>query len=145
MPIFKLALPNTIILLISSGAAWLGERGADQGVRIKQVGGLGAAFILGAIFVTVQVFEWKSKSFALSSSAYGSLFYTITGFHMAHVLLGLIILLPLTIWSALGYFGPRRSAPVSIGVIYWHFVDAVWLTVFFSLYVTPYLGLRHGP
>jgi heme/copper-type cytochrome/quinol oxidase subunit 3 len=144
MPTFKLALPNTILLLVSSLAAWLGERGAHEGARLKQAGGLGCAFVLGVIFVTVQVFEWKAKSFAMNSSAYGSWFYVITGFHMAHVVLGLIILLPLTIWSAMGYFGPRRNAPVSIGAIYWHFVDAVWLVVFFSLYITPYLGLRHG-
>jgi heme/copper-type cytochrome/quinol oxidase subunit 3 len=144
MPHFKLALPNTIILLISSGAAWIGERGAHEGNRRKQAAGLGVAFVLGVIFVVIQAFEWKSKSFALNSGAYGSLFYTITGFHMAHVVLGLLMLLPLTIWSMLGYFGPRRSAPISIGAIYWQFVDAVWLVVFVSLYVTPYLGLRHG-
>jgi cytochrome c oxidase subunit 3 len=144
MPHFKLALPNTIILLVSSGAVWLGERGAHQGVRWKQATGLGVGFVLGVIFVVIQVFEWKSKSFSLNSGAYGSLFFTITGFHMAHVVLGLLMLFPLTIWSMLGYFGPRRSAPISIGAIYWHFVDAVWLVVFFSLYITPYLGLRHG-
>jgi heme/copper-type cytochrome/quinol oxidase subunit 3 len=144
MPTFKLALPDTIILLVSSGVVWIGERGSHEGVRLKQIGGLGGAFLLGVIFVVIQVFEWKSKSFALNSSPYGSLFFVITGFHMAHVILGLIILLPLTIWSAMGYFGPRRNAPVSIGAIYWHFVDAVWIVVFFSLYVTPYLGLRHG-
>jgi heme/copper-type cytochrome/quinol oxidase subunit 3 len=144
MPKFKLAAPNTAILLISSFAVWWGERGAKQGSYGKQVSGLGLGFLLGVVFVVIQTFEWKSKSFSLNSGPYGSLFYTITGFHMAHVMLGLIMLLPLTIWSALGYFGPRRSAPVSIGAIYWHFVDAVWLTVFFTIYITPYLGLRHG-
>jgi heme/copper-type cytochrome/quinol oxidase subunit 3 len=145
MPSFSLAAPNTIILLLSSVAVWWAERGAKQGARGRQVAGLGIGFVLGAIFVGVQVFEWKAKSFTLTSSAYGSLFFTVTGFHMAHVVLGLVILLPLTLWSALGYFGPRRSAPISIGAVYWHFVDAVWLVVFFSLYITPYLGLRHGP
>lgn len=144
MPSFKLAGPNTVLLLISSLAVWFGEQGAHQGSRLKQAAGLGAGFILGVIFVVIQIFEWKSKSFTLNSGPYGSLFYTITGFHMAHVVLGLLLLLPLTLWSALGYFGPRRSAPISIGAIYWHFVDAVWLIVFFSLYITPYLGLRHG-
>jgi cytochrome c oxidase subunit III len=144
MPHFKLALPNTIILLISSGAVWIGERGAHEGTRWKQTAGLGAGFVLGVIFVVIQAFEWKSKSFSLNSGPYGSLFYTITGFHMAHVVLGLLMLFPLTVWSMFGYFGPRRSAPVSIGAVYWHFVDAVWLVVFLSLYVTPYLGLRHG-
>lgn len=145
MPKFSLSAPNTLILLISSVAVWLGERGAQEGARGKQVAGLGLGFVLGTIFLAIQVFEWKSKTFTINSGPYGSLFYVITGFHMAHVVLGLLLLLPLTLWSALGYFGPQRSAPVSIGVIYWHFVDGVWLVVFFSLYITPYLGLRHGP
>jgi heme/copper-type cytochrome/quinol oxidase subunit 3 len=144
MPTFNLAVPNTVVLLVSCAAAWLGERGARQGALLKQVAGLGLAFILGAIFVVIEVFEWKSKSFSINSGAYGSLFFVINGFHMAHLILGLLILLPLTVWSALGYFGPRRNAAVSIGAIYWYFVTVVWLVVFFSLYITPYLGLRHG-
>ena len=72
------------------------------------------------------------------------LFYTVTGFHGAHVIVGVLILAALTIWSWLGYFGRANSTPVSVGVVYWHFVDAVWLTVFFTFYLTPYLGLRHG-
>jgi heme/copper-type cytochrome/quinol oxidase subunit 3 len=145
MPTFSLAGPNTVILLVSSLAVWWGERGARNGSRGKQVLGLGLGFALGVMFVGIQLMEWHGRPFSLSSSAYGSLFFTITGFHMAHVILGLLLLLPLTIWSGLGYFGPRRSAPVSIGAIYWHFVDAVWLAVFFTIYITPYLGLRHGP
>lgn len=144
MPNFKLSLPDTIILLISSGTMWWAERGARQGLRTRQVVGLAITFILGVIFVVIQVFEWKAKSFSVTSSAYGSLYFTVTGFHMAHVVLGLIILLPLTVWSGLGYFGPQRSSPISVGAIYWHFVDAVWLTVFFTFYITPYLGLRHA-
>lgn len=145
LPTLKLSAPNTIILLISSVAVWWGERGAHRGSRGKQVLGLGLGFILGLVFVGIQLLEWKSKPFSLASSPYGSLFFTVTGFHMAHVIVGLLLLLPLTVWSALGYFGPRRSAPVSIGAVYWHFVDIVWLSVFFTFYITPYLGLRHGP
>ncbi len=144
MPTFKLSLPNTAILLISSVAVWYGERGGRQGSRLKQAAGLGTGFLLGVIFVGIQVLEWKSKSFSYNSGPYGSIFFVVTGFHMGHVVVGLLMLLPLTIWSMLGYFGPGRDAPISIGAIYWHFVDAVWLTVFFSLYITPYLGLRHG-
>jgi len=144
MPTFKLAGPNTVILLISSVAVWYGERGGRQGSRSKQATGLGIGVLLGVIFVVIQVLEWKSKSFSYNSGPYGSIFFVVTGFHMGHVVLGLLMLFPLTIWSMLGYFGPGRDAPISIGAIYWHFVDAVWLTVFFSLYITPYLGLRHG-
>jgi len=87
----------------------------------------------------VQGFEWKAKKFSLASGSYGSLYFTITGFHMAHVIAGLAMLSAVLIWSVLGYFNPRRHAPVSISSIYWHFVDAVWLAVFFTFYVSPYL------
>ena len=145
LPSLWLAAPNTVILLVSSVAVWQAERGARRDSWLRQVVGLGSGFVLGVIFVGVQLLEWQSRPFGLSSNAYGSLFFTVTGFHMAHVVLGLLILLALTVWSALGYFGPRHSAPISIGAIYWHFVDAIWLAVFFSFYITPYLGLRHGP
>ncbi len=104
-----------------------------------------ASLLLGLIFVTIQYFEWKTRPFGLSTSTYGSLFFTITGFHMAHVVVGLLILLALLVWSAVGYLGRLNIVPLSVGIIYWHFVDAVWLAVFFTLYLTPYLGLTHGP
>jgi cytochrome c oxidase subunit III len=60
---------------------------------------------------------------------------------MLHVIAGVLILLTLSLWCALGYFNRIRTAPVTIGAIYWHFVDAVWLVLFFTFYVTPRLGL----
>jgi cytochrome c oxidase subunit III len=50
------------------------------------------------------------------------------------------VLLALFTWTALDYFSPRRRLVVSAGVLYWHFVDAVWLFVFTTYYLTPYLG-----
>jgi cytochrome c oxidase subunit 3 len=140
LPRFRLTLPNTIILILSSVVVWWGERGARRGARGQLALGLLGSFVLGAIFVGIQVLEWSNKPFTPSSSAYGSLYFTITGFHMAHVVAGLVILLALFVWSLLRYFDAERNAPVSIGAIYWHFVDVVWLTVFFTLYITPHLG-----
>jgi cytochrome c oxidase subunit III len=137
---FRLSLPNTVILILSSVALWFSDRGIVEGIRWKQLVGLLIGIVLGAIFVAIQLFEWKSKMFSLTSHPYGSLYFTITGFHLAHVIVGLLILLALLVWSAFGYFGPRRDAPVSIGTLYWHFVDVVWLAVFFTFYVTPHLG-----
>ena len=51
-----------------------------------------------------------------------------------------LILAVLFVWSLLGYFDERRHAPVTIGSIYWHFVDVVWLFIFFTFYITPYLS-----
>ena len=55
------------------------------------------------------------------------------------------MLAALFVWTLLGTFDRwRQHAGVQVGVIYWHFVDAVWLAVFLTFYVTPYLGLSHG-
>jgi cytochrome c oxidase subunit 3 len=140
LPSFRLSGPDTVILIVSSVAVWFGERGARRGSRWQLVGGLLAGFILGALFVAIQIREWMEKPFGIDSHSYGSTYYTVTGFHLAHVVAGLLVLAALTLWSALGYFDRTRMAPVSIGAIYWHFVDAVWLTVFFTFYVTPYLS-----
>ncbi len=140
LPGLKLSLPDTIILLLSSVAVWWGERAIKEGARLRAIGGVGAGLVLGIVFVVIQVFEWKSKSFSINSHAYGSLYFTITGFHMAHVIVGNILLAVVTWWMALDYFGPFRNAAVSISAIYWHFVDLVWLTIFFTFYITPRLG-----
>jgi heme/copper-type cytochrome/quinol oxidase subunit 3 len=59
---------------------------------------------------------------------------------MAHVVVGLLVLAALFIWTALDYFSPRRQLVVSAGVLYWHFVDVIWIFVFTTFYLTPYLG-----
>lgn len=138
-PSLALAGPNTIVLLASSVAAWWGEKGVKEGRPGRQILGLAVAPALGAVFLVVQAFEWKSKHFTLTTSSYGSLFFVITGFHMAHVIVGVLILTLVLVWSLLGYFNPRRHAPITIAAVYWHFVDAVWLAVFTTFYITPYL------
>jgi heme/copper-type cytochrome/quinol oxidase subunit 3 len=139
-PSLSLAVANTVVLLASSIAVVLGQRGLRKGSR-RQLGiGLLAAIVLGALFVAIQLVEWSHQPFTYTSSLYGSLFFTITGFHMAHVIVGLLILTATLGWSLLGYFDQERQGPILIGGLYWHFVDAVWLVVFTSLYLSPYLG-----
>jgi heme/copper-type cytochrome/quinol oxidase subunit 3 len=138
-PALLLAGADTVILLCSSVAVWWGEKGASEGRRGQLLAGLGVAITLGLIFLIVQAFEWKAKTFSLTSSAYGSFYFTITGFHMAHVIVGVIILSVVFAWSAAGDFTPRRHEPVVISSAYWHFVDVVWLVVFATFYLAPYL------
>jgi heme/copper-type cytochrome/quinol oxidase subunit 3 len=142
-PSLTLALPNTLILLASSVAVGWAQLGIEHGSRWRLVAGLGVGALLGLIFLVIQYFEWAEKPFGLASSPYASLYFTITGFHMAHVLVGFVMLLALTWWSWRGLFNARRFAHIHIGALYWHFVDAVWLAVFFTFYITPLLGL-HG-
>jgi heme/copper-type cytochrome/quinol oxidase subunit 3 len=142
VPSWTLALPNTLILLASSAAVAAAQFGIEHDNRWRLVAGLGLATLLGIVFLVVQVFEWAEKSFGLASTPYSSLYFVITGFHMAHVVVGVIMLIALTAWSAMGYFNRFRYAHIHIGALYWHFVDAVWLAVFFTFYITPLLGLK---
>jgi heme/copper-type cytochrome/quinol oxidase subunit 3 len=139
-PPLHLSLPDTILLVASSFVAWFGERGVHHRRRTHALLGFGGAFIMGVVFAAVQYLEWKSKSFKIGTSSYASIYFVTTGFHMAHVIVGLIVLLALFAWTALDYFSPRRRLTVSAGVLYWHFVDVVWLFVFTTYYITPYLG-----
>ena len=138
-PSLILAGPNTAVLLASSVAVWWGEEGVEHGRRGQHLAGLALGVLLGIAFLAVQAFEWRSKSYGLATSAYGSLYFTITGFHMVHVIVGVLILAMVLLWSILGYFSPRHHARVTIAAIYWHFVDAVWICVFFTFYLSPYL------
>jgi heme/copper-type cytochrome/quinol oxidase subunit 3 len=139
-PTLKLALPNTIVLLLSSVFAWMGERGVLTRRGGMALSGFLISLALGIVFFIVQLYEWHAKPFHIGDSSYASLYFVTTGFHMAHVAVGLLILAALSAWTLLDYFSPRRNLSVSAGVLYWLFVDVVWLFVFATYYISPYLG-----
>lgn len=139
-PSLQLALPNTVILIVSSGTIWWGEAGIRKGNQMQLRLGLLVTLILGIIFLGLQVLEYSRKTFTPASSAYGSLFFTITGFHGAHVFAGLLMNVVIQVRAWLGHFTARRHLAVSNIVLYWHFVDVVWIVVFASLYLSPRLG-----
>jgi heme/copper-type cytochrome/quinol oxidase subunit 3 len=134
------ALPNTILLVASSFVAVYGEKGVEKGNRTQALVGIGGAFVMGLIFALVQYYEWSVKTYGIGETSYASLYFATTGFHMAHVIAGLIILAGLFFWVLDDFFSPRRRISVSAGILYWHFVDVVWLFVFTTYYITPYLG-----
>ena len=96
--------------------------------------------ILGLIFIIIQGIEWSNQPFGARDGAFGSLFYTITGFHGAHVVVGLLMNILVQIWAARGTFTRESHLAVTNAGMYWHFVDVVWLFVFASLYISPRLG-----
>jgi cytochrome c oxidase subunit III len=139
-PSFKFALPETIAMLLGCVAVWWGEWGTKRDNRPVQIIGLACTLALGIAFVVLQYFEWMGKSFSVTTDSYGSVYFIVTGFDMAHVVVGILVLASVLVWSAIGYFGPVRHAYVSIGAIYWYFVAVVWLVLFFTFYITPYLS-----
>jgi heme/copper-type cytochrome/quinol oxidase subunit 3 len=119
---------------------YLAESGIRRGNGTRLRVGLLLTLLLGVVFLTVQEIEYGEKHFTPTSHAYGSLFFTITGFHGAHVAVGLLMIAVVAVRAFLGHFGPGRHEAVTNVSWYWHFVDVVWLTVFTSLYLAPYLG-----
>src|SRR5665213_1845273 len=139
VPKLSLALPCTIIFVAASFTSCWGERGIDRDNPLQLMIGLAVSTVLGIAFIVMEGREWAGEPFHLTSDVYSSLYFTVTGFHLVHVLVGLLVLVVLFLWTALGYFDAKRHSAVSIGVLYWHFITIVWLAVFFTFYIAPRL------
>lgn len=139
-PALKLALPNTALLIVSSVVLQWGLSGVEKRRRWRWLGALVATILMGAGFVAVQLLEWSKKPFSFPDNAYSSCYFTLTGVHLAHVVLGLIALSTIAFWSVEGRFSPERHEHISIAALYWHFVDVVWLAVFTVIYLVPRLS-----
>ncbi|SRR6266567_5479824 len=131
---------NTFILLSSSIPARFAGRGAARGNRRQLLGGLLGTIILGSIFLGGQVYEYTnliSQNFTPQYKAFGSAFFTLTGFHGLHVTIGVLFLLICLIRALRGHFTPKHHFAVEAAEMYWHFVDFVWVVVFSTVYLLP--------
>ena len=137
---------STFVLLCSSFAmvqALAATNRDDQ--RGIQLWLLATAF-LGSIFIGFQVYEFnafRAEGLYISTNLFGSTFFTLTGFHGAHVTLGIVWLLGLFWVSRKGRLGPRTALDVELAGLYWHFVDIVWIVIFTLLYLIG--GFDSGP
>ena len=134
------ATANTLILVSSSVTCQLGVLAAERGnLRGMQRWYL-MTFIMGAVFIGGQVFEYahliQVEGLTLSSSAYGSAFFLTTGFHGMHVVGGLVAFLFVLARSyASRRYGHEQATAAIATSYYWHFVDVVWIALFFTIYV----------
>ena len=138
-PLFWTSI-NTLILFSSSGTLFMGEKAVLKGRGTT--GWLALTTLLGAIFVTVQVFEWTNlyheHIWAGKAGTYSSSFFALTGFHGLHVTIGVLFLAITTLLSAAGRFTPHRHDFLTCISLYWHFVDVVWVLLFTIMYIVPY-------
>jgi cytochrome c oxidase subunit III len=130
---------NTLILLSSSipmewGLASI-SRGNQRGLKL----GLALAFALGALFLIIQAWDVAQMGISVSTNAYTSIFLTTTAFHGLHLFVALIINGVIQVLAWLRYFNGSRYVGVQAATLYWHFVDGVWIAVFFTLHVSPYV------
>jgi len=91
--------------------------------------------VLGVFFTILQAYEYSHAAFGFSGNVYGGTFYMATGFHGVHVIIGTIFLLVCLIRTQKGHFTPEHHIGFEAAAWYWHFVDVVWLFLFFSIYV----------
>ena len=137
-PSLRLPAINTLLLLASSVTLSFGERGIRRGdVARLQIGAI-ATLLLGVVFLVVQGIEYGKKP-PPTLDAYHSIFYVITGIHGSHVAMGLLMIAFLLVQSVRGQFDEQRHVAVTNGALYWHFVDAIWLTIFAVVYLWPNL------
>jgi heme/copper-type cytochrome/quinol oxidase subunit 3 len=94
--------------------------------------------------MVIQFFEYREhlKTLLPTSNAYGSIFYTITSFHAAHLTLGMLMLLYVLFLPEIGSGQKPPHRPLANAALYWHFVDVVWVFVVAILYVGPAIGIH---
>ena len=126
---------NTAILVSSSLTMHWALLSAKNGNRFGMRAGLASTFLLGLTFLTVQINEYVHVGFAPHDHAQGTIFYGLTGLHGAHVFVGLNLLLFATIRAFRGHFNAKEHRGVEVPGIYWHFVDAMWIVVYTTVYV----------
>jgi len=131
---FELPLLNTVILLSSGVTVTYAHHSLIQGNRSGTLYGLVFTIILAIIFTALQGIEYSVSSFTISDGTFGSCFYFGTGFHGLHVIIGTAFL-TVGLWRVLAYHSTdNHHLGLESGILYWHFVDVVWLFLFVSIY-----------
>ena len=134
LPIFVAGV-NTAILLTSSATMHWSLQSIKRGNRAGLQAGLVLTFLMGLTFLLTQVREYSRVGFAPKDGAFGSVFFSLTGLHGAHVFVGLTLLAFATIRAFRGHFSPEAHHGVEISGIYWHFVDVMWIVVYSTVYL----------
>ena len=131
---FELPLLNTIILLSSGVTITYSHHSLIQGNRSGALYGAMYTIILAVIFTAFQGIEYSVSSFTISDGTYSSCFYFGTGFHGLHVIIGTAFL-AVGFWRILAYhLTENHHLGFESAILYWHFVDVVWLFLYISVY-----------
>ncbi|MFZ2738662.1 MAG: cytochrome c oxidase subunit 3 [Burkholderiaceae bacterium] len=135
---FWLPTINTALLLSSGVTLTIAHHALIAGNRSKTIGFMWLTVLLGVTFLGVQGYEYyhgyQELNLKLSSGAYGSTFYMLTGFHGFHVFVGMLMLLFITLRLQKGHFSADKHFGFEGAAWYWHFVDVVWLGLYILVY-----------
>jgi cytochrome c oxidase subunit 3 len=135
---FWLPLENTLVLGLSSAALQFGYVRLQRGAMETATSAITASFLLGTLFLALQIVLWRAvwrAGLVPTAGPYPSVFWALTVFHALHVLVGLVALGAIAWRTARGTYNAARHLPVRLWAMYWHFVGAVWLLIFASVFV----------
>jgi cytochrome c oxidase subunit 3 len=135
---FPLPVILTVVLVASGFTAHNAQTAIRRDDRDRFQGWLIVTVLLGAAFLAGQAYEYTQlifvEGFSISSGIYGSVFFSLTGLHGLHVTAGVLVLTGVLIRAFMGHFSSRSHFGVEGSVLYWHFVDVVWLALYATLY-----------
>ncbi|TML89141.1 MAG: heme-copper oxidase subunit III [Actinobacteria bacterium] len=134
LPVFVAGVNTAILVTSSFTMHW-----ALQSIKRDNHNGLKAGmlltFLLGLTFLVTQAREYSRIGFNTGDGAFATIFFCLTGLHGAHVFVGLTLLLFTTVRAFRGHFSSAHHHGVEIPGIYWHFVDAMWIVVYTTVYI----------
>ncbi|HEY3755440.1 MAG TPA: heme-copper oxidase subunit III [Opitutaceae bacterium] len=135
---------STFILLMSSLMMALAVDAIQKGNLKSMRGALATTIFFGLIFLGCQVYEFShfvsEKHMTITNSMLGTTFFTLTGTHGLHVLIGVIWLTSMLIYSYTGRLTEKNAIDVEMMGLYWHFVDIVWIVIFTAVYLLEYVS-----
>jgi len=129
---------SAFVLLMSSVTMVLALAAIQRGNRRSMQVWLLSTALLGTLFVSGQAYEFTvfhREGLSLGANLFGTTFFVLTGFHGAHVTIGVLILMSLWVMSLRGKVTQEKSLNVELAGLYWHFVDVVWIVIFTLVYL----------
>ena len=143
LAILPLVGPATVFLILSSFTCQFAVWAIRRDDRTGFIRNIAATFVIGIVFLLMQATDYvalANEGLTLSSGTYGTTYFTLTGFHGAHVFGGVIMLGVVLYRGLAGQFSARHHDAAEAVSLYWHFVDVVWILLFSLLYLLPGKG-----
>ena len=134
LPVFVAGV-NTAILVTSSFTMHWALQSIKRNNRRGLQAGLVLTILMGTAFLLTQFIEYAHVGFNTGDGAFASVFFGLTGLHGAHVFVGLTLLTIAAVRAFRGHYTPEHHHGVELPGIYWHFVDVMWIVVYFTVYI----------